>query len=110
MQACYKLLGYLWFEGVCVKYRHPDPRRGVPRVCSGGPDSVSGSPLHPVQNSWRLDFMRRRGTSAAFARNPDAISIKNPRISWVEALGGVWAISGPALKLEGLNIYIYIYI
>ena len=30
------------FEGVCVNYRHPAPRRGVPRVCSARPDSVSG--------------------------------------------------------------------
>ena len=28
-------------------------------------------PPHPVQNSWRLDSMRRRGASAAFARNPE---------------------------------------
>ena len=56
------------FEGVCVNYRHPAPRRGVPRVCSGGPESVSAS---PPENSWRLDSMRRRGASAAFARNPE---------------------------------------
>ena len=59
------------FEAVCVNYRHPAPRRGVPRVCSGGPDSVSGSPVHRLENSWRLDSTRRRGASAVFARNPE---------------------------------------
>ena len=47
------------------------PRRGAPRVCSGGPESASASPFQPVENSWRLDSMRRRGASAAFARNPE---------------------------------------
>ena len=28
-------------------------------------------PVHRLENSWRLDSMRRRGASAAFARNPE---------------------------------------
>ena len=62
-------------------------------------------PVDPVENSGRLDFMRRRSTSAAFARNPGPILIKNRRTPWAEALGGVWATSGTALRLEGLRIY-----
>ena len=29
------------FEGVCVNYRHPAPRRGKPRVRSTRPESIS---------------------------------------------------------------------
>ena len=45
------------FEGVCVNYRHPDPRRGEPRVGSA-PDVAFPvdpvDPVDPVQNSVRL--------------------------------------------------------
>ena len=46
-----------WFEGVCVNYRHPDPRRGEPRVCSAPHVAFPLDPLDPVdplQNSGRL--------------------------------------------------------
>ena len=56
--------------------------------------------VDPAQNSRRLDSVRRRGTSAAFARNPGPIVIKNRGIPWAAALGGLWAISGTALRLE----------
>ena len=36
------------FEGVCVNYRHPGPRRGEPRVGSG-PDVAF--PPDPVESS-----------------------------------------------------------
>ena len=62
-------------------------------------------PLDPLENSRRLDSVGRRGTSAAFARNPGPILIKNRGILWAAALGGLWAISGTALRLEGLNLY-----
>ena len=39
------------FEGVCVNYRHPAPRRGEPRVCAAGRVAF---PLDPVENSWKL--------------------------------------------------------
>ena len=48
------------FEGVCVNYRHPDPRRGEPRVGSAldvafPVDPLDPlDPLDPVQNSVRL--------------------------------------------------------
>ena len=49
--------------------------------------------------------MRLRGTSTTFAWSPGSINIKNRRIPWAEALGGVWATSGTALRLEGLRLY-----
>ena len=45
------------FEGVCVNYRHPDPRRGEPRVGSAPNVAFPGNPVDPVdpvQNSVRL--------------------------------------------------------
>ena len=42
-----------YFEGVCVNYRHPGPRRGEPRVGSG-PDVAF--PLDPVD--WRQNSVR----------------------------------------------------
>ena len=59
----------------------------------------------PVENSRRVDSVRRRMLSAAFARNPGPILIKNRLIPWVAALGGLWAISGIILRLDGLNLY-----
>ena len=45
------------FEGVYVNYRHPDPRRGEPRVGSAPNVAFPGNPVDPVdwlQNSVRL--------------------------------------------------------
>ena len=61
--------------------------------------------LDPLENSRRLDSVRRCGTSAAFARNLGPILIKNRGILWAAALGELWAISGTALRLEGPNLY-----
>ena len=50
------------FEGVCLNYRHPDPRRGEPRVGSAPHVAFPGDPVDPVdpldslQNSVRLIF------------------------------------------------------
>ena len=44
------------FEGVCVNYRHPGPRRGEPRVCPAQLDVFLLDPvdlldpLDPLQN------------------------------------------------------------
>ena len=62
-------------------------------------------PLDPVENSRRVDSVRWRMLSAAFARYPGPILFKNRLIPWVAALGGLWAISGIVLKLDGLNLY-----
>ena len=47
----------MFFEGVCVNYRHPDPRRGEPRV-GFAPDVAFPldrvDRVDPVQNSVRL--------------------------------------------------------
>ena len=55
----------LSFEGVCLNYCNPDPRRGEPRVGSA-PDVAfpedPEDPLDPLQNSGRFIFVRRRGT------------------------------------------------
>ncbi len=37
------------FEGVCVNYRHPGPRRGEPRVCSAQLDAF---PLDRSGSEW----------------------------------------------------------
>ena len=48
------------FEGVCVNYRNPGPRRGETRVGSGPDVAETGEtvetvdPLDPLQNSVRL--------------------------------------------------------
>ena len=34
-----------------VNYRHPDPRRGEPRVCSTQLDAFPVDPLDPVESS-----------------------------------------------------------
>ena len=51
------------FEGVCVNYRNPGPRRGEPRVGSG-PDVAFPvdplDPLDPVQNSVKLIFIVKK--------------------------------------------------
>ena len=47
-------MGIISFEGVCVNYRHPDPRRGEPRVGSAPDVAFPVDPLDPLQNSVRL--------------------------------------------------------
>ena len=54
------------FEGVCVNYRHPDPRRGEPRVGSA-PDVPF--PLDPLQNSTRLSNAVFYNDFGTFCRN-----------------------------------------
>ena len=44
----------VYFEGVCVNYRNPDPRRGEPRVGSAPDVAFPVDPLDPDQNSVRL--------------------------------------------------------
>merc|ERR1711906_86374 len=73
---------HVLFEGVCVNYRNPGPRRGEPRVGSA-PDVAF--PLDPAQNSGRLSnsvfyndfgtFCRKMITFSAkiaFGRSPDS--------------------------------------
>ena len=47
------------------------PGVGYPGSVLAGLTPFPLHPLHRVENSWRLDSMRRRGASAAFARNPE---------------------------------------
>ena len=46
----------LLFEGVCVNYRNPGPRRGEPRVGSGPDVAFPVDRVDPVQNSVRCIF------------------------------------------------------
>ena len=62
------------FEGVCVNYRNPGPRRGEPRVGSA-PDVAFPldpvdpvDPLDPLQNSGRCDFEQPSHTFGDFCR------------------------------------------
>ena len=63
------------FEGVCVNYRNPDPRRGEPRVGSAQNvafpvDPVDPvDPLDPAQNSTRLIFIGKRKVFSTFCGN-----------------------------------------
>ena len=43
-----------WFEGVCVNYRHPDPRREEPKVGFAPDVAFLVDRVDPVQNSVRL--------------------------------------------------------
>ena len=48
---------WTWFEGVCVNYRNPSPRRGEPRVGSAPDVAFPLDPVDPVdlvQNPVRL--------------------------------------------------------
>ena len=54
------------FEGVCVNYRNPDPRRGEPRVGSA-PDVAFR--LDPLQNSVRLSNAGFYNDFDTFSRN-----------------------------------------
>ena len=66
------------FEGVCVNYRHPDPRRGEPRVGSA-PDVAFPvdpvdpvdplDPVNPVQSSGRLKNHLFYNDFGTFCRN-----------------------------------------
>ena len=67
-----------FFEGVCVNYRHPDPRRGEPRVGFAPDDAFPLDRVDPVQSSVRLSntvFYNEFGT---FCRNWEPIFGPNP--------------------------------
>ena len=72
---------FLLFEGVCVNYRHPDPRRGEPRLGST-PDVPFPldplDPLDPDQNSVRLSNIVFYNDSGTFCRNWGPICGPNP--------------------------------
>ena len=60
------------FEGVCVNYRHPDPRRGEPRVGSAPDVAIPVDPvdpLDPLQNSVRLIFAVKNNVFGQVLRN-----------------------------------------
>ena len=50
----------IYFEGVCANYRHPAPRRGVPRFCSAQlgafPLIKCFGPLGDQIEDWDLHF------------------------------------------------------
>ena len=64
------------FEGVCVNYRHPGPRRGEPRV-GFGPDVAfpvdPADPADPAQNSVRLIIIVKIFVFLQFCRKMIAI-------------------------------------
>ena len=51
-----------------VNYRHPDPRRGEPRVCSTQLDAFTEDPVDPVQNSGRLILKHLSRSFSTFGR------------------------------------------
>ena len=57
------------FEGVCVNYRNPDPRRGEPRVGSAPDVAFPVETQDPVQNSVRLSNAVFYNDSGTFSRN-----------------------------------------
>ena len=60
-----------WFEGVCVNYRHPAPRRGEPRVCSTRLDAFWLDPvdgLDPLQSSETLILKHPSRSFGTFSR------------------------------------------
>ena len=61
------------FEGVCVNYRHPGPRRGEPRVGSGPDVAFPLDPVDPAQNSVRLIFIVKNNVFLQFCRKMIAI-------------------------------------
>ena len=74
----------LSFEGVCVNYRHPDPRRGEPRV-GFAPDVAFPvdrvdrvDPVDPVQNSVRLANIDFYNDLCTFCRNWGPMFGPNP--------------------------------
>ena len=65
-----------WFEGVCVNYRHPGPRRGEPRVGSAPHVAFPVDPLDPAdpadpaQNSpWAPMTVKKQYTGTFFPEN-----------------------------------------
>ena len=61
----------VYFEGVCVNYRHPAPRRGLPRVCSTRMDAFWLDPvdrLDPLQNSGTLILKHPSRSFGTFSR------------------------------------------
>ena len=74
----------LWFEGVCVNYRHPDPRRGEPWVGSGPDVAFPADPADPedcvdcLQNSVRLIFVIKHYGFGTFCQNWGPIFGPNP--------------------------------
>ena len=74
----------LSFEGVCVNYRHPDPRRGEPRVGSAPDVAFPLDPLDPVdpvdplQNSVRPQNGRQYNDFGTFCWNCGPILGSNP--------------------------------
>ena len=64
------------FEGVCVNYRHPGPRRGEPRVGSAPHVAFPRDPvdpLDPLQNSVRPQNERQYNDFGTFCRNWGAV-------------------------------------
>ena len=72
----FDIVCFLFFEGVCVNYRNPDPRRGEPRVGSA-PDVAFPvdplDPVDPVQNSVTLIFTVKNNVFGTFCRKMIAI-------------------------------------
>ena len=69
------------FEGVCVNYRHPDPRRGEPRVGSALDVAFPADPVDPVdplQSSVRPPNALFYNTFGTFRRNWGPIFGPNP--------------------------------
>ena len=65
-------IGSTLFEGVCVNYRHPAPRRGEPRVCSTGLDAFWLDPLDPLQSSETLVLKHPSRSFGTFGRKMGA--------------------------------------
>ena len=77
------------FEGVCVNYRNPDPRRGEPRVGSAPdvafpvdpPDPLDPvDPLDPLQSSVRLSNAVFYNDFCNFLRNWGPIFAKKYKL------------------------------
>ena len=58
-----------YFEGVCVNYRNPDPRRGEPRVGSAPDVAFPLDPVETVQSSVRLQNYLFYNDFGTFRRN-----------------------------------------
>ena len=69
------------FEGVCVNYRHPDPRRGERRV-GFAPDVAFPldplDPVDPLQNFVRLANIVFYNDVCTFCRNLEPMFGPNP--------------------------------
>ena len=83
-------MGAAYFEGVCVNYRNPAPRRGEPRVGSAPDDAFPLDPVDPldpldpldpvdpVQSSVRLSNTVFYNDFGTFCRNWGPIFGPNP--------------------------------